>query len=562
MYKIDKITLAVIANNLQWATEEMNTYLTRAAFSSNIKVRKDCSCALYDRDGNMLAQGTFVPVHLGIMSQTLKELLKIHPLETLGEGDVIMHNNPHMMGSHLFDIMAFKPIFYDNDLIAFAGTCAHHVDIGGNPISYVSKTIYEEGMIIPGVKIIKGGELQEDLMRMVIANVRTPYVLNGDLMAQIASNNRGEIRVQALADKYGKEHLLAYFDALLAYSEFGMREAIRTAPDGTAEFEDYLEHDGRKDTKIKFKVKLTIKGDEIIADFDQSGPPAEGGHNCPAAITYSATYFAVKAVLGNDILTNAGAYRAITIKLPDYPSIVNAKMPAAVAGSTCMPSERVCDVVIGALSKIVPDKVCACDGHWTGMGLVGKFPGRSKYFSYLETYAVGKGAKHDQDGANAHQSNMTNTANAPVEIIELEYPLMVERYGLVNSSGGPGEFRGGLSLIRELRTIPDADLSLMAGRPNIPPYGLNGGMPGKTDYAGVHYRDGTQERRTSGLHVPENTVVIMQTSGGGGWGDPKKRDPEKVSWDALNGYISLEDARTIYGCVLDPKTKKVIALER
>lgn len=562
MAEIDKITLAVIANNLQWATEEMNTYLTRSAFSSNIKVRKDCSCALYDRDGNMLAQGTFVPVHLGIMSQTLKELLKIHPQDTLGEGDVIMHNTPHMMGSHLFDVMAFKPIFYEGELIAFAGALAHHVDMGGNPISYISKTIYEEGMIIPGVKIMKGGKIQEDLMRMIIANVRTPYELKGDLMAQIASNNRGEIRVQALAKRYGKDQLLAYFDALMNYSEAGMREAIRKAPDATAEFEDYLEHDGIQDTKIKFKAKVTIQGDEIVVDFDGSGPPAAGGHNSPAAMTYSATYFAVKAVLGNDVLTNAGAYRAIRIKLPDYPSIVNAKMPAAAAGSTCMPSERVCDVVIGALSKIVPDQVCACDGHWTGMGLVGKVPETDEYFSYLETYAVGKGAKHNQDGASAHQSNMTNTANAPVEIIELEYPLIVERYGLVEGSGGPGEFRGGLGLTRELRTIPEADVSLMAGRPNIPPYGLYGGWPGKTDYAAVRYNDGREERRTSGLHVPENTLIIMRTSGGGGWGDPKKRDPEKVSWDALNGYISLEDAREIYGVVLDPETKKVVSLER
>lgn len=562
MEKINPISLSVIANNLQWATEEMNTYLTRSAFSSNIKVRKDCSCAIYDCDGNMLAQGTFIPIHLGIMAQTLKEILKIYPMNTLEDGDVIMHNNPYMIGSHLFDVMVFKPIFSEGSVIAFSGALAHHVDIGGSPICYINKTIYEEGLIIPGVKIVKKGILQNDILRLLMANVRTPYEVEGDLMAQIAANTRGEIRVQALVKKYGRTTLLEYFNALMDYSETGMRNAIRALPNGSFEFEDYLEHDGCKANKLKFKVKVTIEDEDIYVDFNGSGEPAEGGHNAPAAITYSSTYYAIKAVIGNEVLTNAGAYRSIHIILPDYPSIVNSKMPHAVAGSTCMPAERICDVVIGALSKAVPEKVCACDGHWSSASLIGQYPGSDRYFSYIETYAVGRGAKHDQDGANAHQSNMTNTANAPVEIIELEYPLIVERYGLVIDSGGEGEYRGGLAISRELKTIPDAFISIMSGRPGIPPYGLFGGNPGKVDYSGVRYADGREEQRSSGLHVKGGTTLIMTTSGGGGWGNPKKRDPESVLWDVLNGYVSIDKARDVYGCIIDPDTMKIVSLDR
>ena len=562
MKDIDSITLAVIANNLQWATEEMGTYLTRAAFSSNIKVRKDCSCAIYNARGDMLAQGTFIPVHLGIMSLTMKELLKVYPAETLDEGDILMHNNPYLMGSHLFDVMFFKPVFVDGELVAFTGDLAHNIDMGGNPISYVSKTIYEEGMIIPGVKIVRKGELQKDILRIIQTNTRTPYEVTGDMMAQIAANNRGEARIKALAEKYGKDKLKDYFDALLEYSEASMRAAIRAVPNGVAEYEDYLENDGIKDTKIKFKARVTIEDEDVYVDFDGSGEPAEGGHNCTPAMTYSATYYSIKAAIGSDVFTNTGAYRAIHVKMPDYPSIINAQMPSAVAGCTCMPTERICDVILGALSQIIPERVCAADGHWTSAGFIGKFPGQNRYFSYLETYAIGKGAKHDQDGANAHQSHMTNTANAPTEVIELENPLIVECYGLVNGSGGAGKFRGGLALSRELTTIPPASFSVMAGRPYTPPYGLFGGKPGGHDYVALRYADGTEERRTSGKPVPANTTMVMRTSGGGGWGDPKERDPQKVLWDVRNEYVSLQEAEEEYGCVIDPERMEIVELKR
>ncbi len=558
MSRIDGITLAVIANNMQWATEEMNTYLTKSAFSSNIKVRKDCSCALYDRGGNIVAQGTFIPVHLGIMAQTLKELLKRHPVETIREGDALIHNNPYMMGSHLFDIMIFTPVFFEGEIIAFAGSLAHHVDVGGNPISYVSKTLYEEGVIIPGLKIMRENVLQEDLISFITANVRTPYEFRGDMMAQLAACARGDVRIKSLAKKYGRENLLEYFSALLDYSENGMRAAIRAQPNGCYSFEDKLEIDGPAHRDRSIRTKVTIGDEDITVDFDGSDIPGEYGYNAPPSVTYSAVYYSIKAILGSDVPTNAGAYRAIHIKFPEYTSIINAQMPSAIAGCNCMPAQRICDVVIGAFSRLIPERVCACDGHWNAISLVGNDPRINRNFSYVETYGAGRGAKYNEDGANAHQTHMTNTANAPAEIIELEHPFRVERYALLPDTGGAGKYRGGLGMVRELTCLTDTNVSIITGRPFTGTYGLDGGQPGGTDYASVTPPGGKPERSISGVAVRAGTTVTITTSGGGGYGNAAERDHQLIEWDLLNGYISAEAARRDYGVELDPETSKIV----
>ena len=546
MKKVDEITLAVIANNMQWATEEMNTYLTKSAFSSNIKVRKDCSCALYDKHGNMIAQGTFIPVHLGIMSQTLKELLKLHPVETLSEGDALIHNNPFMMGSHLFDIMIFTPIFFEGHLIAFAGALAHHVDVGGNPISYISKTIYEEGVIIPGLKIREKGVMKEELVTLIATNLRTPYEFRGDLMAQLAACTRGEIRITALAEKYGREALEDYFDALLDYSENGIRASIRALPNGTHTFADTIQTDGDEIKDTVIRATVTIEDEDIIVDFDGSDAPVTYGFNCQSAATHSAVYYSVKAVLGADVPTNTGAYRAIHIKYPDYPTIVNAQPPHAIAGCNCIPSQRICDVVIGAFAELLPERVCACDGHWNAITLIGNDERTGRNFSYVETYGAGRGAKYNEDGANAHQTHMTNTANAPTEIIELEYPFRVEQYALRPNTGGAGKYRGGLGIIRELSLLTDTSVSIITGRPFRGPYGLKGGGYGKTDIATVERPGEEKEQRLSGCAVQAGTKVVITTSGGGGFGNANERALEAINWDLKNGYITADVAEKEY----------------
>lgn len=549
--EIDNITLAVIVKKLEWATEEMNTYLTKSAYSSNIKIRKDCSCALYTKNGEMLAQGTFIPVHLGILSQTLKELLKVYPIDTIKEGDVLLHNDPYMMGSHLNDVMVFKPIFYQGQLLAFTGCLAHHVDIGGSKARYTSSTIFEEGLRIAGAKIMKEGVLQEDILRIITTNVRTSYEVKGDLMAQLAACYRGEERVIELAKKYGIEPLMAYFEEILNYSETGIRNAIRKLPNGETSFEDYIEHDGINQKLIKIKVNVIIKDEDIYVDFDGSAEPGEGGYNSPWSLTHSAVYYAIKSVIGTSVPTNSGAYRAIHLIRPTYDSIVDAKFPHAVDGCTNSPSQRIVDVVIGAFSRIIPEKTCACDGHWPAAHYGGLDPKTGRFFAYIETYACGRGAKYNDDGANAHQTHMTNTANAHVEMIELEYPLLVEKYSLVNDSGGAGKFRGGLGITREIKCLTDTYISTFPSRPTIKPYGLYGGEGGQTDTSKVKYPDGT-ESPAFAKQIEKGSVVVIQTSGGGGWGNPKERDKKKLEWDVLNEYVSLKAAKEKYGIEIDP----------
>jgi len=556
MIKIDPITTAVLINNLYWVTEEMNVYLAKSAFSTNIKVRRDCSCALYTKNGEMLAQGEFIPVHLGVMSQTLKEILKDYPLNTLSEGDQIIHNDPYRMGSHLPDVMLFKPIFYKGKLIAFAGNLAHHVDVGGSSTKWNNPTIFEEGIRLPPIKIIKKGKMQEDIYKIITANVRTPHEVKGDLAAQTAANYRGEERLKELARKYGVTKLLEYFEVILNYSEKCMREALRIIPDGEAFFEDYIENDGITDNKIKIRVNISIKDSNIFLNFSGSGGPGKGGYNSPWSITHSAAYCAIKSVVGSKIPTNSGAYRPIHLIRPKQESIVDARFPRAVGGCTCSPSQRIVDVIIGALSKIIPEKTCACDGHWPAASFVGIDSRTGLYSSYVETYACGRGAKYNDDGADAHQTHMTNTANAPIEIIELEHPLKVDKYAIVSDSGGAGKFRGGVGITREFTISSSSTMSVSTKpmRQKNGPYGLYNGEKGKTDLCGIKLSNG--EFVTNSKQIKTGDKVIIQSSGGGGWGNPIERDIKKVEWDVLNGYISVKAAREKYGCVIDKKTLK------
>ena len=555
--KIDNVTRAVIANNLQWITEEMNEYLVKSAFSSNIKVRRDCSCALYDAHGDMLAQGMFIPVHLGIMCNTLKEELKIHPVETLKEGDALIHNDPYMMGSHLWDTMIFKPIFHQGKLFAFTGSLAHLVDMGGSSVSYVNKTIYEEGLRISGIRILREGELQEDIIRMITTNVRTPYEVKGDLMAELAANYRGEERLKALAEKYGVDTLMDYFAAILDYSEVGMRAAIEKIPDGKISNYGHLEHDGINEAMIKFQANIEISGQDVYVDFEGTDAPAAGGINSPWSMTLSGTYYAIKAVLGAEVLTNAGAYRAIHVARPTYDCILDAQPPHAVAACTILPPQRIAGVMIGAFSQLVPERVCACDADWASATFIGFDSRIGRYFSYIETYGAGRGAKHNQDGASGHHTHMTNTSNAPTEMIELEHPFIVNEYSLVEDSGGAGKFRGGLGMKRRLTCLTDMSVSLMISHRRLSPYGLFGGESGANEHGLVEYPDGSEKSITS-ADVPAGAVVTIQTGGGGGWGDPLERDDKLVENDVLNGYVSAVSARKKYGKVIDPGTMKVV----
>lgn len=551
---IDQITLSILVNNLYWVTEEMNQYLCHAAFSTNIKVRRDCSCAIYSVNGEMVAQGEFIPVHLGVMSQTLKEILKEYPLDTFEEGDIIIHNDPYKMGSHLWDVMLFKPVFYEGKAIAFLGVLAHHVDIGGSPLYYGMHTIFEEGVRIPPIKLYSKGVLEENVMKLILNNVRTPYEARGDLAAQTAALYRGEVRLQEIAKKMGRDKLMEYLEAILAYSEKGMRDIIAETKDGVAEFEDIVEHDGIQEHEAKIHVKLEIRGDEIYVDFSGTDPANAGPINSPWALTCSGVYYAIKSVLGTNVPTNAGAYRPIHI-IRGEESLVDARFPHACNMCTTIPVERIADVTIGAFSKLAPENVCACDGNWLPARFMGTDPRNNRYNAFVETYGAGRGAKYNDDGADAHQTHMTNTENAPVEVIELEHPLKVDKYQLVTDSCGAGKYRGGVALEKEITIQTEMDITASPLRTKVPPYGLYGGSAGAPDYCAIEMPDGTCP--TNATDVPKGTKVIIRTSGGGGWGNPLERDFAAIEKDVLDGYVSDKAAKEIYKVVIDPATHKV-----
>lgn len=556
MTKIDPVTLSILVNNLKWVAEEMNEYLCQAAFSTNIKVRRDCSCALYTRDGSIIAQGEFIPIHLGIMAWTLKEILKIYPVEEIKEGDTFIHNDPYRMGSHLWDVMLFSPIFHNGVLIGFAGNLAHHIDIGGAPVVYGLETIFEEGLRLPPIKLYREGKLQEDIIKVIMNNVRTPYEVRGDIAAQTAANYRGQLRMKELAEKYGDESLIDYMDAIIQYSDRGMRNAISALPDCKAEFEDYVDHNGIEECHNKIHVNLEIRGDELFVDFEGTGPANPGPVNCPWSLTCSSVYYAAKAVLGVNLPTNEGVYHPIHIRRPEKESQVDARYPHAINLCTNNPSQRVVDVMIGAFSKMVPEKSCACDGHWAPGRYVGTNPETGTVSAFVETYAAGRGAKYNEDGADAHMTHLSNTSNAPIEIIELEHPLQVVRYEMVQDSCGAGKYRGGVGVCRELVALEPMAVSVSRMRYEAtPPYGLFGGKDGKADFCAVLLENG--ERPQICKNVKPGTHMVCKTSGGGGWGSPLERDFAAIETDVLNGYISKEVAERDYQVVFDPVTLRI-----
>ncbi|MGA2462482.1 MAG: hydantoinase B/oxoprolinase family protein [Candidatus Bathyarchaeia archaeon] len=561
MSEIDPVTLSILMNKLTSISEEMNLYLVKASYSTNIKDRRDSSTAIYKVDGDMLAQGAFVPVHLGVMPIALKEVLQEVHLDSMRAGDVIIHNDGYKGGTHLNDIILYKPIFYKSKPIAIAGTCAHHPDVGGTPDALSEGSIFSEGIRLSAIKLFRAGELQDDVMRIISTNVRTPQIVKGDILAQCAANNRCEERILQLAGEYGAEMTLQYFDELLDYSERGMRSAISKLPSMETEFEDFSDFDGVNFRKDLFKIrpKIRIVGDEVYVSFEDPPPPGAGGVNSPWSLTLSACYYAIKAVVGPTVPTNGGAYRPIHVIKPEKESMLCAQLPHAVRGCTSEPAERIVDAIIGAFSKILPERVCACDGHWPSASFLGIDPKTGEFFAYIETYGGGRGAKYNDDGADAHHTHMTNTRNAEVEIIESEYPLRVDAYRIVSDTGGPGRFRGGCAMRREFTILAnEIQSSADVYRTLTGPYGLFGGKPGGTAKCGIIFPDGEEIcGHYLNNSVPASSKMYIQSNGGGGYGDPLTRDSEKVMWDVLNEYVSLKAAKEEYGVLIDSRNFQV-----
>jgi N-methylhydantoinase B len=555
---IDSVTLEVIRNACIAVCEEMNANLIRTGYSPNIKERRDCSCALFDADGEMISQAENMPVHLGAMPFSVEAAIDRFPPETLDPGDAILLNDPFYGGAHLPDLTLVTPVFHEDDdgdteLVAFAANRAHHADVGGaraGSVAADSTEIYQEGLRIPPVKLFEGGEPNESVFDMVLSNVRTPDERRGDLRAQEAANQTGKRRFLELVEKYGHETLTEALAEIQEYSEARMRAEIDELADGTYEFSDVLDDDGLGNEDLLIQAAVTVEGDSVTVDFDGTADQTEGPVNAVLAVTASATYYSVRCVTDPDIPPNHGCYRPIEVNAPEG-SIVNPKPPAAVVGGNLETSQRVTDVVLGAFAQQAPERVTAAgQGTMNNITFGGTDPRTDTPYAFYETQGGGFGGRTGKDGMDGVHVHMSNTMNTPVEVLETAYPLRVRRYELRQDSGGPGEFRGGLGIRRDIQVRDhEAHFSLLADRHTHQPYGLDGGESGESGAAELETADGETRRlpQKSTHELPPGSTVSIRTPGAGGYGDPADRDPDAVRRDVRHGKVSRAAARAAYG---------------
>ena len=517
----DPITLEVLRNALEATAQEMGAVLKLTAFSPNIKERMDASCAIFDANAQLVAQAEHVPVHLGSMLRAVSTT--VAAVDSLAEGDVILVNDPFIGGSHLPDVMVIAPVFGDGALIGYAATRAHQADIGGmEPGSMPgnSQEIYQEGIIIPPVKLYRAGVLQQDVLNLVLANVRTPEERRGDFNAQLAAIKIGERRIKELAERYGAARLAAGFEAILAYAERRMRKQLAELPRGEYSGEDQLDDDGTVDEPVLVRVKVIVRDDQMVLDFTGSAPQRRGNINAVAPMTHSAVFFAVKILTDPSIPTNAGTFRPVEIRIPQG-CFLNAQRPAAVCAGNTETTQRVVDAVLKVFAQFAPERIpAASQGTMNLISVGGRDPRNGRAYTYVETIAGGQGGRPMGPGMDGVQCNMTNTMNTPVEALEISYPLRVERYELWDGSGGAGHHRGGDGVVRALRVLDhDARVSLQSDRRKFSPYGLHGGSDGNRGRNFVIGRDG-KEKSYPGkatLTLTNGEVVVVETPGGGGW---------------------------------------------
>ena len=587
--EVDPVTLEVVRNGCVAVAEEMNANLVRTGYSPNIKERRDCSCALFDARGEMVSQAENMPVHLGAMPFSVRAAVDAFESD-LNPGDAVLLNDPFRGGAHLPDLTLVSPVYdpetlesedEDPRLVAYAANRAHHADIGGSTAGSVaadSTEIYQEGLRIPPVKLFEGGEVNDDVLEMILSNVRTPDERRGDIRAQEAANETARERVHGMVDEYGADTLERAFEAVKDYSERRMRSEIEAFPDGSYEFGDLLDDDGRGNEDLPVEVEVTVDGDEVGVDFAGTAAQTEGPINAVLAVTSSATYYAVRCVTDPEIPPNHGCYRPITIDAPER-SLVNPEPPAAVVGGNLETSQRVTDVVLGAFATEAPERVlAACQGTMNNVTFGGTDPrgvdgadadgggadGEGDPYAFYETQGGGFGGRAGKDGMDGVHVHMSNTMNTPAEVLETAYPLRVLRYSLRPDSGGAGAFRGGLGLRRDIEVRGHtARFSLLADRQQHAPYGLEGGEEGERGAAylyedSVAYAAEADAEVSVGEKLPQKSVhdldpgsvVSIRTPGAGGYGDPDDRSPSALARDLRLGKLTPEATRERYG--VDP----------
>jgi N-methylhydantoinase B len=521
---VDPVELAVFQSAVHSIAEEMGAALRRTAISPNIKERRDYSCAIFDGHGRVIAMGDHMPVHLGSMPMSVQAAVAAIALQP---GDIAILNDPYAGGTHLPDITMVLPVFASEQPhpAFYVASRAHHADVGGAFAGSMgtAREIFAEGIRIPPVRIVRGGELNQELLDLILLNVRTPKERRGDLDAQIGACRVGESRALQLLEKYGTRRLQALVDELLDYSERLVRAELRNMPAGTFRAEDWLDDDGVTDGTRKIAVQLRSDphAAAVSIDFAGSSSQVAGSINAVLAITASACFYVLRCLLAEDAPATAGILRPLTLTtIPG--SIVDARPPAPVAGGNVETSQRIVDVLLRALAEAVPSRVPAASaGTMSNLTIGGIDPRTGEPFTYYETAAGGMGARPTLDGISGVQTHMTNSLNTPIEALEYAYPFRVRRYAYRYGSGGAGQFRGGDGLVRELELLSDAQVTLLADRRRTRPYGLQGGeegAPGRFSITEAATGVETDLPGKCSRRVTAESILHLETPGGGGWG--------------------------------------------
>jgi N-methylhydantoinase B len=551
----DVIVQELIGNWLRSIAEEMGTILIQSSYSTTIKERRDCSTQLFDSKGRIICQGEHIPVHLGSSVNAARVILD--EFQDIEEGDVFIVNDPYLgTASHLNDVCMLSPCFVNGELIGFASTVAHHTDLGGTVpggASYASDSIHQEGLMIPPLRLSRHSTLCRDVYTLILRNTRDHQVREGDLNAQLGACAVGVKRLKELAERYGAETLLSSIDALLVDSDTKMRKGIEGIPNGTYEFTDYLDCSGiiGHDEPIPITVQVSIEGDTAAVDFSGTSLQVRSSVNLVRSGTLSAVWYAFRLVTGITAHPNEGCYQPIAVIAPPG-TLVNCTYPAAVAQrtDTC---QRVADVVLGALAIAVPDRVmAACHSTITSL-IFGGTTQDGEFYVYNDVVAGGMGGRQGLDGIDGVQVHITNSSNLPIESLENEFPLMVTVYELITDTGGPGQHRGGMGIRRGIKAINGSRPIVTAAteRHDTSPWGLLGGKEGMR--GSVTIGDETKGRFYQ--RILDEETVLVETPGGGGYGDPFCRDIDAVRKDVLEERVSVHSALHDYGVrVIDGKT--------
>ena len=560
---IDPIQFEVIRSALTQVAEEMAAALRRSAYSTNVKTRQDFSCAFFDRNCRPISQAFTQPVHLGSFVELIPTSVRTYGIENLEPGDMLVVNNPFGGGSHLNDVTVFGPIHHKGELIGYVASLAHHVDVGGGAPASIGpfQEIFQEGVIIPPTKLVKRGNINDDVFKLLLAQIRSKRVTTGDFRAQVAANTVGARRLVDLIERYGLQEFDHYVEAVVKYTDRRTRAEISNIPDGVYTANSFLDFDGFSDDVVNLQVEIKVEGESVYFDFDGCDKQRRAPVNSTKAMTFAACAYALRALMAPDMPVNDGFYRHIKMNA-EPGTVVHAVHPAPVVGGW-ETQVRVNDMLFRAFSSGLPEKVASSTKAMmaqAGFGIIDRETG--EYHCNYEALAGGYGARATSDGPDAVQQHGQNTENAPVEEVESHFPMRVSRLSLIENSEGPGKYRGGLGMRRDYYFPDDpATFTVLSDRDIQGPQGIFGGLEGRKAYYILNpdspNEDSNELSSKCVVELKPGDTVSFQTPGGGGYGSPLERDIKAVLKDVIGGKISSKRAQDFYGVVVDDSTQKI-----